>query len=327
MRVIFFVIFVAMKVFLHAISAFLLFFGAAAGAQEYGIVNISVCNLRENPSYSAEMVSQALLGTPVQILERGGDYLWPKVQTPDGYTGWVHKDAIATVSRDQIHSWNHSPQIVVTDVTAIVYEQPSTGSQVVSDAVAGCRLVLVGSKGLWYRVRFPDGRQGYVKKSQSKELSSWRKGLDNSAGGIIATALGMNGFPYLWAGMSVKGMDCSGFVRQVFFMHDYILPRDSGPQSALGERIYGTEGLEPCDLVFFGRMDGDTPRVSHVGIYIGNGRFIHSLGLVKIGSFLADDPLYDSYNAGRYLFGTRILPCLDTDSRISTTLDNPSYLW
>ena len=117
----------------------------------------------------------------------------------------------------------------------------------------------------------------------------------------------------------------SGFVRTVFFMHDLILPRDAGPQSRVGSRIEGINALEKGDLVFFGRKNADgTARVSHVGIYIGDGRFIHSLGLVKIGSFCKDDPLYDSYNTGRYLFAVRILSYLDA-TEVSTTVTNPLY--
>ena len=63
--------------------------------------------------------------------------------------------------------------------------------------------------------------------------------------------------------------------------------------------------LRPGDLVFFGRWkeNGD-PAVGHVGFYLGGGRFIHSLGMVKIGSFNPEDPCYDAFNTGRYLFGT-----------------------
>ena len=136
----------------------------------------------------------------------------------------------------------------------------------------------------------------------------------------------MNGFPYMWAGMSPKGMDCSGFVRTVFFMHDLIIPRDAGPQSRTGERIYGTQNLLPGDLVFFGRKDTATPKVSHVGIYLGEGKFIHSLGLVKIGSFRPEDPEYDAYNTGRYLFASRVLPFIDKQEGLNTTLTNPYYL-
>jgi cell wall-associated NlpC family hydrolase len=94
----------------------------------------------------------------------------------------------------------------------------------------------------------------------------------------------------------------------------------------VGERIYGLDDLQPGDLVFFGRKDAAAPKVSHVGFYIGEGRFIHSLGLVKIGSFLPEDPLYDAYNTGRYLFGGRVLPFVDRQDGLNTTLTNPYYL-
>ncbi|MBR5678274.1 MAG: C40 family peptidase, partial [Paludibacteraceae bacterium] len=139
------------------------------------------------------------------------------------------------------------------------------------------------------------------------------------------TALTMNGFPYLWAGMSPKGMDCSGFVRTVLFMHDIIIPRDAGPQSRTGERLFGFDDLQPGDLVFFGRNDTAAPKVSHVGFYLGDGRFIHSLGLVKIGSFRPEDPLYDAYNTGRYLFASRVLPFIDKQEGLNTTMTNPYY--
>ena len=136
----------------------------------------------------------------------------------------------------------------------------------------------------------------------------------------------MLGFPYLWAGMSSKGMDCSGFVRATLFMHDIIIPRDAGPQSRVGQRISDMNALEAGDLVFFGRYREDgTPRVSHVGFYLGNGRFIHSMGLVQIGSFLPQDPYYDAYNTGRYLFGGRVLPYIDKEEGLNTTLTNPYY--
>ena len=106
-------------------------------AQEYGVVDISVCNLRATPDYDAEMVSQALLGTPVHILQLADKNNWPQVQTPDTYTGWVHKDAITLLSFEEYHAWNTAPKIVVTALTGVVYEKPSPRSATVSDVVAG----------------------------------------------------------------------------------------------------------------------------------------------------------------------------------------------
>ena len=312
-----------MRKWLTALAA--AFAALAVSAQEYGVVDISVCNLRATPDFDAEMASQALLGTPVHILQIAEKNSWPQVQTPETYTGWVHRDAITLLSFEEYHAWNAAPKIIVTALSGTVYEGPSAKAATVSDVVAGDRLRDLGRQGRYYRVGFPDGRIGYLHKSLGQPEAKWRKGLVQTPEAIIATALTMNGFPYIWAGMSPKGMDCSGFIRTVLFMHDIIIPRDSGPMSRTGERIMGTDDLQPGDLVFFGRNDTASPKVSHVGLYIGDGRFIHSLGLVKIGSLRPDDPLYDAFNAGRYLFASHILPFIDRQEGLNTTLTNPYY--
>ena len=294
--------------------------------QQYGVVDISVCNLRATPDYDAEMVSQALLGTPVHILQLADKNSWPQVQTPDTYTGWVHKDGITLLSFEEYHAWNQVPKVVITALMGVVFAGPTEQSATVSDVVAGDRLKDLGRDGCWLKVGFPDGRTGYVHQDVGKPEDCWRKHLERTPEAILASACSMVGFPYLWARMSPKGMDCSGFVRTVLFMHDIIIPRDSGPQSRTGERILDPKDLRPGDLVFFGRKDAAGPRVSHVGIYIGDGRFIHSLGLVKIASLRPEDPLYDAYNSGRYLFGGRILPYIDKEKELNTTLTNPYYL-
>ena len=296
-------------------------------AQEFGVVNISVCNLRRTADFDAEMVSQALLGTPVhvfQISDNGNP--WPQVQTPDNYTGWVHYAGIQLMNKEEYSAWNAAPKVVITELTGLVHKEASAKSAVVSDVVAGDRLKFLGKKGSWLQVGFPDGRTGFVSKKIAKTEADWRKGLDQSAEAILKTAQSMLGFPYLWAGMSPKGMDCSGFVRTALFMHDIITPRDCSQIYLVGERINEPSALIPGDLVFFGRYrDDGTPRPTHVGFYLGGGRFIHSMGLVQIGSFNPEDPYYDAYNTGRYLFGDRILPYIDKQEGLNTTLTNPYY--
>ena len=309
------------------ILLFFSFWGMAAFAQGYGVVNISVCNLRATANFDAEMVSQALLGTPVHILrisDNGNP--WPEVQTPDTYTGWVHYAAITPMTREEYHAWNAAAKVVVTSLSGTVYQDSSRRSQAISDIVGGDRLKYLGRKGCWLKVGFPDGREGYVHKSEALPEADWRKQLDQSPEAILKTARSMLGTPYMWAGMSPKAMDCSGFVRTVLFLHDIIIPRDAGPQSRVGLRIDQREQLLPGDLVFFGRREEDgSHHVSHVGFYLGDGRFIHSMGLVQIGSFHANDPRYDAYNTGRYLFGGRVLPYIDQEEGLSTTLSNPYY--
>jgi uncharacterized protein YgiM (DUF1202 family) len=152
----------------------------SALAQEWGVVNISVCNLRDTPTYSAEMVSQALLGTPVHILQTGGSYNWPQVQTPDTYTGWVHKDAITVMDYEAYHAWNVAPKVVVTALTGIVHKEASMQSATVSDVVAGDMLRYLGKRGNYFKVAFPDGRTGYLSRKLAKEEDDWRKDISLS---------------------------------------------------------------------------------------------------------------------------------------------------
>ena len=195
----------------------------------------------------------------------------------------------------------------------------------VSDLTGGDRVKFLGVERWFYKTEFPDGRIGYIPRTVASRESVWRENLDTSVEAILTTARSMTGFPYIWAGMSPKGMDCSGFVRTVLFLHDRIIPRDAGPQSRTGERIENPEDFQPGDLVFFGKRDPQKDRVSHVGIYLGNGEFIHSAGIVKTGSFDPESPLYDAFNTGRLLYASRILPYIDQEEGLNTTLTNPYY--
>lgn len=293
----------------------------------YGIINLSVANLRVKPDFSSEMMTQGLLGMPIRILQRKG---WYRIQTPDNYITWVHSVGVHPVTKEELTAWNHAEKIVVTSHYGFVYSQPDRASQTISDVTAGDRLKWGGAKGAFYKVIYPDGREGYIPASISMPEKKWRAALRQDAASIIRTARTMMGIPYLWAGTSSKGVDCSGFMRTILFMHDIIIPRDASQQAYVGEHIdvapdFGN--LQPGDLIFFGRKA--TPerreRVVHVGMYIGNQRFIHSQGDVHISSFDPADKLFDKYNLGRLLFATRVLPYINKEASLNTTATNPYY--
>lgn len=293
----------------------------------WGIVNVSVCNLRADADFSSEMMTQGLMGMPVRVLQHND---WYRIQTPDRYIAWVHRVGIHPVTREELAAWNRAEKIVVTSHYGFVYSQPDASSQTVSDVVAGNRLKWEGTKGAYYKVAYPDGRVGYLSKSISMPERKWRVGLKQDAASIIRTAHTLMGVPYLWAGTSSKGVDCSGFMRTVLFMHDIIIPRDASQQAYVGEHIdiapdFGN--LQPGDLIFFGRKA--TPerkeRVVHVGMYIGNKRFIHSQGDVRVSSFSPDDERFDEFNLGRLLFATRVLPYINKEKELNTTETNPFY--
>jgi len=295
--------------------------------KDYAVVNLSVCNMRDKPDFSAEMITQAIMGMPLRVLDHQD---WYQIQTPDDYKGWVHRDGIFCMTLEEVQAWNRAEKVVVTAVYGFVYESPNTKSQTVCDVVAGDRMKYLHKKGKYFQVELPDGRRGYLLRKEGALLSQWRRNLKTDVPSILTTAKRLIGIPYLWAGTSTKGMDCSGFVRTVLYQHDIIIPRDTGPQSRSGQRIeiasdFGN--LQPGDLIFFGRKatEEQKERVSHVGVYMGNMRFIHSLGRVKIGSF---DPMasdYDEYNLGRLLFAARVLPYINKEKGLNTTDRNPYY--
>ena len=131
----------------------------------------------------------------------------------------------------------------------------------------------------------------------------------------------MMGFPYLWGASSSKAVDCSGFSKLAFYSQGIILSRDASQQAKYGELIdfSNINNLQPGDLLFFGRT---AQRVTHVGIYIGNGEFIHATGKVHISSIVPGNP---KYVAERNLVAARrILNSVDTEG-IASVKNHPWY--
>ena len=317
-------------------SCFLVIAAVSLKAQEirpmpadsaYGVVHISVCNLREEGKFTSGMSTQALLGMPVKVLQYNG---WYEIQTPDDYTGWVHRMVITPMSKERYDEWNRAEKIVVTSHYGFAYEKPDESSQPVSDVVAGNRLKWEGSKGHFYQVSYPAGRKAYLSKSISQPEAEWRASLKQDVESIIETAYSMMGIPYLWAGTSSKGVDCSGLVRTVLFMLDIIIPRDASQQAYVGEHIDiapDFSNVKRGDLVFFGRKATAERKegISHVGIYLGNKQFIHALGDVHVSSMNPADQNYDEFNTKRLLFAVRFLPYINKEKGMNTTNKNPFY--
>lgn len=288
----------------------------------YGLINVSVCNTRSDADYNAGQESQALLGMPVEILGRKNE--WTQIKTPEGYEHWTLSSTIKKVSNEELTLWNHSQQAVVTALTTWIYSKPSKHAQTVSDAAGGNRLKLLGKKKGFYQVEYPDGRQGFISKKDAMPIDLWREKTPKDAGSILKTAYSMMGIPYMWGGTSPKGVDCSGFVRTVLYLHDIIIPRNASQQAKVGLHIDiapDFSNLQPGDLLFFGskNADGSPKRVVHVGFSLGGRRFIHSLGCVHTGSFDPTDSNYDEYELHRLLYAVRILPYVNQDAQINTT--------
>ncbi|MEB2500580.1 C40 family peptidase [Burkholderia cenocepacia] len=130
---------------------------------------------------------------------------------------------------------------------------------------------------------------------------SFLAGMAGKAGDVVVGALNMIGVRYRWGGNSPdSGLDCSGFVRYVF--QDTLgmsLPRRAEEMSRVGEKV-SMSNLKPGDLVFFNTM---RRTFSHVGIYIGDNKFVHS---PSTGSTVRVDDLDSGYWEKRFTGARRI---------------------
>lgn len=292
-----------------------------------GVVNVSVCNIHSKGDFESAMETQALLGTPVKIIRKAR---WYQVELSGGYVSWVHRSVVVPMDSVQLQQWLDGPRVVVTSHTGWIYSTPSVESVPVSDVVSGCVLRWLNETEDYYQVGYPDGRTGYLLKRDAVPYGQWAASRTPTAQSLIKTLLSLNGIPYLWAGTSAKGVDCSGLIQLAAYLNGVFLPRNSSQQARIGERIdcsSGYQALLPGDLVFFGTKETDTQkeRVTHIGVYLGDGRFIHSQGYVHSSSLDASSPDYDAFNRERWLGATRI--CRD-DGRIIAPLieEMPFYL-
>ena len=273
------------------------------------VINVSVANLRSNPKHSAELATQATLGTIVKVLKKKDN--WYLIQTPDDYLAWVDGGGIQLMERGDIEKWITSEKVIYTDTYGHAYDGISTTSRI-SDLVAGDLLQLLSENEEFYEVEFPDGRAALISKAEARGYKDWLSQLTMEADALVETSKTLMGVPYLWGGTSTKGVDCSGFTKTIYYLNGMVIPRDASQQVHTGkliDSITNFEALEKGDLLFFGRKatDTSTEKVVHVGMWIGNNEFIHSSDKVRISSVDENKANYDAYNVGRYLRTKRIL--------------------
>ena len=275
-----------------------------------GVIDVSVANLRGEGKHSAELVTQATLGTPVDIWKRTEE--WYYIQTPDGYLSWVDHGGITTMTEQDFEMWKSSEKVIYKDASGNSYAEANTDSKTVTDLVAGAVLELEAEEGNFYKVRYPDGKSAFISKEEASVYSEWLKNLNASEEKLVEVSEELMGLPYLWGGTSAKGVDCSGFTKTIFFMNGMVVPRDASQQVKEGKLIDNKgdfDKLAVGDLLFFGRpaTDSTSERVVHVGMWIGNNEFIHSSGDVHISSMDDKAGNFDEFNKSRYLRTKRFL--------------------
>ena len=286
---------------------------STVGNTKFAVVNVPVANLRSKPAYSAELVSQAILGTPVKLLKKAGG--WYRIQTPDKYISWVDNSAITPLSETDFYQWRNSERIICKVLNGKVFETEHLQNPV-SDVTLGCILQKTEQVLNHFRVVFPDGRTGFVPTTEWDDFNAFKNTVHPQPETVVSLAKQLTGRAYLWGGTSANTMDCSGFVKTVYFMNGLILARDASLQALHGESIDVSENytsLQPGDLLFFGRKANETTkaRVTHVGLSLGGTNYIHESGMVQQNSFDPASEIYSAYRKNSLLHAKRIINIKD----------------
>lgn len=213
---------------------------------------------------------------------------------------------------------------VINSTSLNLREEPNTDAAVLNCYNNGYSFEIIGVSGDWIKVMDDNGEIGYVKaefvdlkngtKPENTPVASYAErrspvNYDNEApatqkaADVIEYAKGFIGTPYVYGGTDLlAGVDCSGFIYSVYQDFGITLDRRSRDQINDGERV-AKEDLRPGDLVFF-NTGGDSV-ISHVGMYIGNGEYIHSTNGSANGVTISD--LNSDYALNTYVGATRIL--------------------
>ena len=282
---------------------FILLPDPALGDKVFGIVNVSVTPMREEPRHSSQMVDQAIMGNIVRLLK--SDNSWYLAQTHYDYVGWINKSGLFVTNELGKNDWQEKADKSFTGLQNLIRSEPDNNSLPISDIVLNNVVISEPYDNDWSLIHLPDGRKGYLK---SKSLRYFNTKSQNNirSGDIISDAKRMMGTPYLWGGNSTKGNDCSGFTQTVFKANNIQIPRDARQQALIGTPILPSQdwsNILPGDLLFFGRKN----RVTHVGISLGQKDFIHQGGKVGINSLDKASPEFNKGRFESFLFIRRIL--------------------
>ncbi len=246
---------------------------------EAAVVKNAVENMHSRASDEADVVSQAILGTNVRLLEKGTNddgEVWFKVQTPDTYQGWISASALVLLEAGDKPYASAGDVFVVSALLANTYREPDvTKRKPVKIAPIGAVLELAAEKDeRWLEVRLPCGTPAWIQRGDGDIREAPWTWPRTSPEDMVALSKRFLGLPYLWGGTSPFGLDCSGFVQLVYGLSGIPILRDADIQFSKSGLADVTPGEERAgDLVFFGRAKD---RISHVGMMIGPGEFINA---------------------------------------------------
>ena len=312
-------------VFVFTLSVLMSLVSSAAATElktGIGIVEArSGLRLRAKPSTSAEIITTAYYGDNVVVIRKVDDWYLVNYNL---HIGYMHGDYLTVKERENIDLGTGSVDASLVNLR----KGPSTSTSMLDQLKSGEEVEIFGFNCGWYKVRY-ENQVGYIRSdlvallekpanntgiaaSSSNNGSSASSGSSSNSNGsstgssssdrgqeIATYAQQFVGYPYVYGGSSPSGFDCSGFMQYVFAQFGYSINRTATAQLANGTYVEYND-MRPGDIIYFGY--GST--ASHVGMYIGNGQFVHaqnsSTGVVITS-------LSESWYANRYLCAHRII--------------------
>lgn len=229
---------------------------------DYGICLLALVPMRAEASNKAEMVTQVLFGECYQVISQKDKWLQIQLAT-DNYRGWIDLNQHNSVSVAYFEKWKAAAHARVTDLLSFVGNDD---------------LQIPVSRGA-YLPFYENGSFTIENRSYTFAGNVSLPGSEISKEKLTSLAVNFLKTPYLWGGKSVFGIDCSGFVQQLYGLCGYQLPRDAYQQVEHGQEVHFATQTQPGDLAYFANPEG---RIIHVGMMLENQQIIHAAGEVRI---------------------------------------------
>jgi gamma-D-glutamyl-L-lysine dipeptidyl-peptidase len=232
-----------------------------------GLIRAPIAPVYRRPTMNSPQVTQYVLGSRVTLLSQRDRFF--RVRGEDAHVGWVHRGYVARGLPEWALIWERGEE--GEPVVSLGAEVHDHDDRVFARLPWGAR-VLQQSGG---RILLPDGRAGQLAAGEVVSVDRLSDRFPPRGESVVRTARRWLGAPYLWGGVTPHGVDCSGLVQSVYWIHGVAMPRDSDMQARAGAEIDAGadfEGLRAGDLLFF----AESRRIDHVAMSLGGSHIIHA---------------------------------------------------
>ncbi len=275
---------------------------AATGTVDSGSATLRV---RSEASVAGDVLAKLSNGTQVEVLSKTSDG-WYEISC-DQAAGYVSGEYLKVDAAEADALPVQSGPIYLRVDTGSsplnIRSGPGTSYEKAGKLQDGDVVRAIEEADGWYKIEDGYICADYVQQIDAEEAAAAEQEKKASGAGaeIAAYAQQYLGYSYVYGGSSPKGFDCSGFTKYIYKQFGYSINRSASDQLKNGSSVSKDE-LQPGDLVFF-RQGGSSRPASHVGLYIGNGEFIHAsepgVGVIISGM--------DSHSARGYVGARRIV--------------------